>query len=75
MKQFIKDILIGALVMAFITYGWRGLEVFFYGEIQPRVVDNIIAFILAFSIFLNIDLIKILFDKEYIFIKKEELEK
>lgn len=33
---------------------WQFMELTFYGEVQPRVVDDIIALILTASITLNI---------------------
>ena len=42
-----------------ITFGWQGLELLFYGEIQPRMVDNIIGFILFLSILINFIFIKV----------------
>lgn len=40
-------------ISLFITFGWQGLELLFYGEIQHRIVDDMICVILLFSIFIN----------------------
>ena len=46
--------LLSALACIAIYFLWQGLELFFYGEIQPRKVDNIMGLILMISICLNI---------------------
>lgn len=50
----IKEIILLMLLCLIVVYGWQGLEVLFYGEIQPRTIDNIIATILIWSIYLNV---------------------
>lgn len=43
------------IVIVFIVcYGWQGLELLIYKEIQHRTVDDIIAFVLVVSIMLNL---------------------
>ena len=47
------------IALAFLIYNvigwfWQLLELFFYGEIQPRFVDSIIGFVLTASIIINI---------------------
>lgn len=70
--------LIGYYVMALlITFGWQGLELLFYGEIQHRIVDDIIFGILLLSIFVNIVFIKSIYvskaDRDrYIVLDREE---
>lgn len=46
--------LLSALACIAIYFLWQGLELFLYGEIQPRKVDNIIGLILMTSVSLNI---------------------
>lgn len=46
------------IALSVITFGWQGLELLFYGEIQHRVVDDIIGVILFLSVFVNIAFIK-----------------
>lgn len=41
-------------VACIITVGWQGLELLFYGRVQYRVVDDIIALLLYTSIMCNI---------------------
>ena len=42
-------------IILFIVQGvWMGLELCFYGEIQPRIVDNVVGIILAISLFHNL---------------------
>ena len=59
-KTYFKELLLILLIAVIITYGWQGLELIMYGEVQPREVDNIIATILLWSIYLNIKCISIL---------------
>lgn len=60
-KETIKTIVIYWIVAAIIMFGWQGLELIFYGEVQHRIVDDIVGSILVVSIYLNIDLIKKLY--------------
>lgn len=60
-----------------ITFGWQGLELLFYGEIQHRIVDDIIGGILLLSIFINLVFIRAIYipkaDRDkYIVFNKEE---
>lgn len=42
-------------IIALVTYIlWAGLEVIFYGEVQPRIVDDIIGAILLISLYYNV---------------------
>ncbi len=41
-----------------ITFGWQGLELIFYGEIQYRIVDDIVGGILLLSILINLVFIR-----------------
>lgn len=43
-----------------VTYGWQGLELLIYGEVQSRLVDTIIGEILILSIVLNIVFISVI---------------
>ena len=60
-----------------ITLGWQGLEFLFYGEIQHRIVDDIIGGILILSIFINLVFIRAIYvpkadrDKYIVFDKEE----
>lgn len=60
-----------------ITFGWQGLEFLFYGEIQHRIVDDIIGGILLLSVFINIVFIRVIYipkadrDKYIVFDKEE----
>ncbi|GFI30093.1 hypothetical protein IMSAGC013_01480 [Lachnospiraceae bacterium] len=60
-----------------ITFGWQGLEFLFYGEIQHRIVDDIIGGILILSIFINLVFIRAIYvpkadrDKYIVFDKEE----
>lgn len=47
-------LLLSALACFAIYFLWQVLELIFYGEIQPREVDNIIGLILMISVQLNI---------------------
>lgn len=57
-KTYFKELLLILLITLIITYGWQGLELIMYGEVQPREVDNIIASILLWSIYINIKCIR-----------------
>ena len=60
-KKFIewfKWFLICIITTLIVTYGWQGLELLIYGEVQPRLVDDIIGTILVWSILLNIVFIR-----------------
>jgi hypothetical protein len=51
-KSWFKIIM--AVIIWFSIYGlWVGLEIAFYREIQPRVVDNFIGLILFISLYNN----------------------
>lgn len=46
--------LIGVWAIAFAVWGiWAGLEIIYYGEVEPRVVDNWIGFLLLTSLYKN----------------------
>ncbi len=60
-----------------ITFGWQVLELLFYGEIQHRIVDDIIGGILFLSILMNLVFIRAIYifkaDRDkYIVWDKEE---
>lgn len=43
-----------------ITCGWQGLELLIYGEVQHRLVDDIIGTVLMLSITLNVVFIRVI---------------
>ena len=53
-KEWLKWSLIYCVTALIITYGWQGLELLFYGEVQHRVVDDIIGTVLMLSVMLNV---------------------
>lgn len=60
-----------------ITFGWQGLELLFYGEIQHRIVDDIIGGIFLLSIFINLVFIRAIYipkadRNKYVVLDKEE---
>lgn len=57
-KETIKIIVVYWIIAAIIVFGWQGLELFFYGEVQHRIVDDVVGSILVCSIYFNINLIK-----------------
>lgn len=65
------------VITLLITFGWQGLELLFYGEIQHRIVDDIIGGILLLTVFINFAVIggiylsKTNHDK-YIVLEKEQ---
>lgn len=64
-------------IALFITLGWQGLELLFYGEIQHRIVDDIIGGVFLLSIFINLVFIRAIYipkaDRDkYIILDKEE---
>lgn len=81
MRIFVHKYLLWVVVyysIAFlITFGWQGLEFLFYGEIQHRMVDDIIGGILISSIFINLVFIRVIYvpkadrDKYIVFDKEE----
>ena len=60
-KEWFKWLLIYFAIALVITFGWQGLELLIYGEIQHRVVDDIIGFILLWSVLLNVIFIKAIY--------------
>lgn len=46
-------IITGILFLAFSAL-WMWLELLCYGEVQPRIVDDIIGFIMLYSFYLNV---------------------
>ena len=46
MKDMCKNIIITCLIFTIISFIWQGLELYFYNEIQSRIVDDIIGFIM-----------------------------
>ena len=61
-KSFVKKwfpyALLYIIVVLVITYGWQGLELLFYGEVQHRVVDDIVGTVLMLSVMLNVIFIR-----------------
>ena len=53
-KEWLKWSLIYCVAAFIITYGWQGLELLIYGEIQHRVVDDIVGTVLMLSVMLNV---------------------
>ena len=53
-KEWLKWSLIYCVTALIITYGWQGLELLFYGEVQHRVVDDIVGTVLMLSVVLNV---------------------
>ena len=53
-KEWLKCSLIYCVTALIITYGWQGLELLFYGEVQHRVVDDIVGTVLMLSVMLNV---------------------
>ena len=41
-------------VFALLNAIWQGLELYFYGEVQPSIVDSIIGIFIFHSIYLNV---------------------
>ena len=60
-KEWFKWLLIYFAIALVITFGWQGLELLIYGEIQHRVVDDIIGLILLWSVLLNVIFIKAIY--------------
>lgn len=60
-KKFIewfKWFLICVITSLVVTYGWQGLELLIYGEVQHRLVDDIVGTVLMLSITLNVVFIR-----------------
>ena len=57
-KELLKWSLIYCVTALIITYGWQGLELLLYGEVQHRVVDDIVGSVLMFSVMLNVVFIR-----------------
>ena len=57
-KEWLKWLLIYYVTALIITYGWQGLELLIYGEIQHRLVDDIVGSVLMFSVMLNVVFIR-----------------
>ena len=57
-KEWLKHSLIYCVATLIITYGWQGLELLFYGEVQHRVVDDIVGTVLVLSVMLNVIFIR-----------------
>ena len=57
-KEWLKWSLIYCVTALIITYGWQGLELLFYGEVQHRVVDDIVGTVLVLSVMLNVIFIR-----------------
>lgn len=53
-KEWLKWSLIYCVTALIITYGWQGLELLFYGEVQHRVIDDIVGTVLMLSVMLNV---------------------
>ena len=57
-KEWLKWSLIYCVTALIITYGWQGLELLFYGEVEHRVVDDIVGMVLMLSVMLNVIFIR-----------------
>ena len=57
-KEWLKWSLIYCVTALIITYGWQGFELLFYGEVQHRVVDDIVGTVLMLSVMLNVIFIR-----------------
>ncbi len=57
-KEWLKWSLIYCVTALIITYGCQGLELLFYGEVQHRVVDDIVGAVLMLSVMLNVIFIR-----------------
>ena len=57
-KEWLKWSLIYCVTALIITYGWQGLELLFYSEVQHRVVDDIVGTVLMLSVMLNVIFIR-----------------
>ena len=57
-KEWLEWLLIYFIIALIITYGWQGLELLFYGEVQHRVVDDIVGTVLMLSVMLNVIFIR-----------------
>ena len=57
-KEWLKWSLIYCVTALIIIYGWQGLELLFYGEVQHRVVDDIVGTVLMLSVMLNVIFIR-----------------
>lgn len=47
------DLAICITISCLVHAVWCGLEMLFYGEIQPRAVDDIMSFIITLSLYCN----------------------
>ena len=57
-KEWFKWLLIYFVIALVITYGWQGLELLFYDEVQHRVVDDVVGAVLMLSVMLNVIFIR-----------------
>ena len=57
-KEWLKWSLIYFIIALIITYGWQGLELLIYREVQHRLVDDIVGTVLMLSIMLNVIFIR-----------------
>ena len=76
-KDWLKWLGICLVVTLIVGYGWQGLELIFYGEVQHRVVDDIIGVILMWSILLNIVFIRAIYiskseRQQYVVVNRED---
>ena len=76
-KNWLKWVAICIVVTLVVGYGWQGLELIFYGEVQHRVVDDIIGVIFMWSILLNIAFIRAIYvpkaeRQKYVVLNREE---
>nr|DAW70661.1 MAG TPA: hypothetical protein [Caudoviricetes sp.] len=54
MKNGVKASIITLLLMFVLWVFWAMLELHYYGEIQPRKVDNIIGVVIYISFYYNV---------------------
>ena len=66
-KKWFSYALLYIIVVLVITYGWQGLELLFYSEVQHRVVDDIVGTVLMLSVMLKVIYVR----KSVKFIKKK----
>lgn len=57
-KEWLEWLLIYFIIALIITYGWQGLELIIYGEVQHRLVDDIVGTVLMLSVMLNVVFIR-----------------
>lgn len=46
MRFNIRDIVVTMVITLFLCFFWQAIELFFYGKVEPRIVDDIIMLIM-----------------------------